>query len=180
MANGGRETHRHFILEGVTETERYRSRGGGSSRVVIPQEDRPEHAARLQAGLSNVRAAADRLALEAEEPVEGLGIQVEFEGFPDLELAFEKLPHEGKGIELRNVRVRGKTTFGERVRPNGQARPLREADPGLPRVQAQQERGPHRQPEAPRHDSGHPDRKCASTLDGRRGGNARGRGTILV
>ncbi len=119
MANGGRETHRHFILEGVTETERYRSRGGGSSRVVIPQEDRPEHAARLQAGLSNVRAAADRLALEAEEPVEGLGIQVEFEGFPDLELAFEKLPHEGKGIELRNVRVRGKTTLANVFVPTG-------------------------------------------------------------
>ncbi len=119
MANGGGETRRHFILEGVTKTERYRSRGGGSSRVVIPQEDRPEHAARLQAGLSDVHAAAERLALEAEEPVEGLGIQVEFEGFPDLELAFEKLPHAGKGIELRNVRVRDNTTFANVFVPTG-------------------------------------------------------------
>ena len=71
MANGGRETHRHFILEGVTQTEKYRSRGGGSSRPVLPQENRPEHAARLRMGLSDVRAAVDRLALEAEEPVEG-------------------------------------------------------------------------------------------------------------
>ena len=98
MANGGRETHRHFILEGVTQTERYRSRGGGSSRPVLPQENRPEHAARLRTGLADARAAADRLALEGDEPVEGPGIQVEFAGFPDLELAFEKLPHEGKGI----------------------------------------------------------------------------------
>ena len=119
MANGGRETHRHFILEGVTETERYRSRGGGSSRVVIPQEDRPEHAARLRAGLSEVHAAASRLALEAEEPVEGFGVQVEFEGFPDLELAFEKLPRETQGIELRNVRVRGKTTLANVFVPTG-------------------------------------------------------------
>lgn len=78
MANGGRETHRHFILGGVTQTERYRSRGCGSSRPVLPRENRREAAD----GSSDVRAAVDRLALEAEEPVEGLGIQVEFEGFP--------------------------------------------------------------------------------------------------
>ena len=118
MANGGTETHRHFILEGVTQTERYRSHGRGSSHPVFPQ-DRPEHAARLRTGLADARAAVDRLALEAEEPVEGLGIQVEFEGFPDLELAFEKLPHEGKGIELRNVRVRGSTTFANVFVPTG-------------------------------------------------------------
>ena len=118
MANGGRETHRHFILEGVTQTEPYRSRGRRSSHPVLPQ-DRPGHAARLRRGLSDVRAAVDRLALAAEEPVEGLGIQVEFEGFPNLQLAFEKLPHEGKGIELRNVHVRGNTTLANVFVPTG-------------------------------------------------------------
>ena len=118
MANGGGETHRHFILEGVTRTERYRSHGRGSSHPVFPQ-DRPEHATRLRAGLSDVHAAAERLALEAGEPVEGLGIQVEFEGFPKLELAFEKLPREAQGIELRSVRVRGDITFANVFVPTG-------------------------------------------------------------
>ena len=40
MANGGTETHRHFILEGFTETERYRSRRSGSSSPVLPQDPR--------------------------------------------------------------------------------------------------------------------------------------------
>ena len=51
MANGGTETHRHFILEGFTETERYRSRRSGSSSPVLPQ-DREEHAATLRRDLS--------------------------------------------------------------------------------------------------------------------------------
>ena len=35
---------------------------------------------------------------------EGLGLQVEFESFPDVELAFESLAREQSGIELLNVR----------------------------------------------------------------------------
>ena len=35
---------------------------------------------------------------------EGLGLQVEFESFPDVELAFESLARERSGIELLNVR----------------------------------------------------------------------------
>ena len=35
---------------------------------------------------------------------EGLGLQVEFESFPGIELAFESLARERSGIELSNVR----------------------------------------------------------------------------
>lgn len=35
---------------------------------------------------------------------EGFGLQIEFESFPDVELAFESLAREQYGIELRNVR----------------------------------------------------------------------------
>ena len=119
MANGVTETYRHFILEGFTQTERYRSRGGRGSKPVYPQE-RTEHAATLRANLSEVRAAAGRLRPDAEDDIDGLGIQVEFQSFPDLELAFEKLAREAKGIELRNVRHRDDTTLATVFVPAGE------------------------------------------------------------
>ncbi len=50
---------------------------------------------------------------------EGLGLQVEFESFPDLELAFESLARENQGIELLNVRHEEKTTRATVFVPDG-------------------------------------------------------------
>ncbi len=50
---------------------------------------------------------------------EGLGLQVEFESFPDLELAFESLARENQGIELLNVRHGKKTTRATVFLPDG-------------------------------------------------------------
>ena len=47
MANGSAERHRHFILEGVTGTEPYRSRGGGG-RPPVPARDRARHGRALR------------------------------------------------------------------------------------------------------------------------------------
>ena len=89
MANGNGGQNPHFILEGVTETEAYRyPGGGGGNRPEIPERDRPEHAARLQGQLAEVQASA-RAAADAQRDAgmeEGLGLQVEFESFPELEL----------------------------------------------------------------------------------------------
>ena len=51
-----------------------------------------------------VQANAARDAQEAAGMEEGLGLQVEFESFPEIELAFESLARERSGIELLNVR----------------------------------------------------------------------------
>ena len=119
MADEGREAHRHFILEGFTETELYRSRGGGGEGRQVPPRARTEHAAVLREQLGEVRAAADSAAYDAEDLGEGLGIQVEFESFPDIEFAFESLSRENRGIELRNVRHRSGTTFATVFVPQG-------------------------------------------------------------
>ena len=119
MANAGTETHRHFILEGFTDTETYRTRrGGGGGRKVTPR-DRTEHAAALSAQLNDVRAAAEGADRDAEDPTDDLGIQVEFQSFPDIDLAFESLSRENQGIELRNVRQRGETTYATVFVPTG-------------------------------------------------------------
>ena len=50
---------------------------------------------------------------------EGLGLQVEFESFPDVELAFESLARENQGIELLNVRHEGEITRATVFVPDG-------------------------------------------------------------
>ena len=106
MAEARTGRHRHFILEGITETEAYRRPGGGGQRKPIPEQDRTQHGGALLNQVQECRSAAEAAreihrsaGLEA-----GLGLQVEFESFPDVELAFESLARERQGIELLNVR----------------------------------------------------------------------------
>ena len=50
---------------------------------------------------------------------DGLGLQVEFESFPDIELAFESLAREDWGIELLNVRQEDDRTYATVFVPDG-------------------------------------------------------------
>ena len=122
MANRNDGQNRHFILEGVTETEAYRyPGGGGGDRPSIPKRDRPSHAVALRGQLDEVRATAET-AGDAQRDAgmeEGLGLQVEFESFPELELAFESLARERSGIELLNVRHEDKLTRATVFVPDG-------------------------------------------------------------
>lgn len=122
MANGGEGRNRHFILEGVTVTEAYRYPGRGpGNRPDIPERNRARHAAALRGQLAEVRASAETAA-DAQRDAgmeEGLGLQVEFESFPELELAFEKLARENRGIELLNVRHEDKITRATVFVPDG-------------------------------------------------------------
>ena len=120
MANG-RQRSRHFIIEGFTETEPYRSRQHGGRRPVVPERDRASHGRALQGQVDALRVHADaaREAQEAAGAEEGLGLQVEFESFPEIELAFESLARERSGIELLNVRHVGDRTHATVFVPDG-------------------------------------------------------------
>ena len=127
MAEEPDRQRRHFILEGVTETESYRypgSGGGGSSE--IPARNRAEHGGALQRQIGELRTVAEsaRDAQQAAGMEDGLGLQVEFESFPDIELAFESLARERQGraywgIELLNVRHEKSSTFATVFVPDG-------------------------------------------------------------
>ncbi len=120
MANGTDEVYRHFILQGVTETEAFRSRGGGG-RPPIPGRDRAQHGRVLQRQIDELRveaAAASEVQRDAGLE-DGLGLQVEFESFPDIELAFESLARERQGIELLNVRQEENRTHATVFVPDG-------------------------------------------------------------
>ena len=94
------ERYRHFILEDVTETEDYVSPQQRGSRPNIPERNRVKHGAFLQRQIADIRQ-------KTAEGLEGLGLQLEFESFPGIELAFESLTRERSGIELLNVRREG-------------------------------------------------------------------------
>ena len=121
MAEGTEGRHRHFILEGVTSIEAYRSprQGGGSSNV--PGRNRLQHGGALLHQIDVLREKADSvrdIQLDAEDE-DRLGLQVEFESFPDIELAFESLSREHSGIELLNVRHEENRTLATVFVPDG-------------------------------------------------------------
>lgn len=106
MTNGTEGKNRHFILEEITETKVYRSPQQSGGRPHVRERNREQHGGALRRQLENLRAEADsaRDAQQAAGLEEGLGLQVEFESFPGIELAFESLAREHWGIELLNVR----------------------------------------------------------------------------
>jgi len=105
MAESGDKHKRHFILEGTAQTERFRSpnQGGGEDP---PERNRNQHGDALLHQIESLRPQimAAREVQEANGLEEGFGLQVEFESFPDIKLAFESLAREHSGIELLNVR----------------------------------------------------------------------------
>ena len=113
---------RHFVLDGVTETEPYRYPGsGGNSPSKPPAQNRARHGAALQRQIAELRGVAEfaREAQQAAGMEDGLGLQVEFESFPDIELVFESLARDHWGIELLNVRHEDNRTHATVFVPDG-------------------------------------------------------------
>ena len=106
MVNEGEERHKHFVLEGVTQTEAYRSPQQGGTSSSVPVRNRTEHGERLQRQIDELRfsTAGSKEAQLAAGMQDGLGLSLEFESFPGIELAFESLARERSGIELLNIR----------------------------------------------------------------------------
>ena len=121
MADGIEENKRHFVLEGVTETTAYSSPRGGGSQAQIPTRDRVLHGNELLDQIGEIQEAAEAVRnVQIEAGVEEvLGLQVEFESFPEIELAFESLARDAQGIELSNVRHEVDKTYATVFVPDG-------------------------------------------------------------
>lgn len=119
MANGRR--YRHIFLEGFSESEDYRSPQRGGASFEVPRQDRRKHSARLRSYLEEIKieGASVSKAQRKAEVVDRQGILVEFESFPGMELAFEKLARDRSGIELHNVRNRENSTYATVFVPDG-------------------------------------------------------------
>ncbi|MGH8607814.1 MAG: hypothetical protein ACREX9_10480 [Gammaproteobacteria bacterium] len=121
MAEQDDQRKRHFILKGTAATERFRSphRAGGGS--AVPDRNRNQHGGALLRQLEALRpkVVTARETQEGAGIEEGFGLQVEFESFPDIELAFESLAREGSGIELLNIRHEDQRTLATVFVPDG-------------------------------------------------------------
>ena len=95
MTSGMSERRRHFLLEGVTHTEAFRP-GGRGSRKEIRGLERVPHGASLRSQLQDVRSHSQSASISQLRAgaSEGFGTQVEFEGFPGVELAFQQLSQQ--------------------------------------------------------------------------------------
>lgn len=120
MANG-RYLHKpHFILKNTGAAEPFQLRGGGGSQET-PARNRRQHGGLLREQLAALRPEIEQARAQQASAGrdEGFGLQVEFESFPDIELAFESLARERYGIELFNVRHEDKRTMATIFVPDG-------------------------------------------------------------
>lgn len=121
MENQTDNKRRHFILDGVSEPERFSQPKQKIKQTLVPERDRRLHGTALfdqiealKPMMENARSAQENVGFEG-----GFGLQVEFESFPDIELAFEKLAQERSGIELLNVRHDEQKTYATVFVPDG-------------------------------------------------------------
>lgn len=121
MAEREQNNHPHFIFQNSAQAESFKSppTGGGSSEV--PAKDRNAHGGGLLEKLHQLTPVLAEAAARQREAglEEGIGLQIEFESFPDVELAFESLAKERSGIELRNVRQDNNKTYATVFVPDG-------------------------------------------------------------
>ena len=112
----------HFILgqTGVAEPFTSPSTGGDGGKTVPPQ-NRQQHATYLNNQLQSLVGQQEAIRVEAEgfDLESAIGIQIEFESFPDIELAVASLADERQKIELLNVVHRDDKTFATVFVPEG-------------------------------------------------------------
>ena len=121
MENQTGKKRRHFILDGFSESERFSRPKQKIERASVPEQDRRSHGAALLGQVETLKPILEnaRRAQEDAGCEGGFGLQVEFESFPDIELAFEKLARERSRIELLNVRHDDQKSYATVFVPDG-------------------------------------------------------------
>lgn len=121
MAKGDNDKRPHFVFEGQADAESYRSRGGGGGGKSVPGRNRDQHGRALRRQIDDLKAESARARQVQQEAGldEGFGLQIEFESFPDVELAFERLDRQRARIELLNVRHQENVTYATVFVPDG-------------------------------------------------------------
>ncbi len=111
----------HLVLHDTSASHAFtaRSLGGGSKK--LPDRDRQAHGLALRGQLLELKpaaeaAAASQRALALES---GIGLQIEFVGQHDVELAFQSLADDRQKIELLSVRREGDVTLANVFIPDG-------------------------------------------------------------
>ena len=127
MPEQAQDKRPHLVLKKTSKAQPFTalSAGGGGSPEV-PKLDRALHGAGLQAQLQALRPIAQQtVEVQKEHELQsGLGLQIQFIGMPNVELAFESLGNERnrdprQQIEVLSVRAEGNTTVANVYVPDG-------------------------------------------------------------
>lgn len=113
----------HFVLQDTSKAVDFTAHSsGGGGAAAVPDLSRQQHGRALQNQLEALKSVAVQTirAQEQQQLESGLGLQIQFTGQPDVELAFESLANEPKRIELLSVRREGDQTFANVFVPDGQ------------------------------------------------------------
>lgn len=97
----------HFVITNTSQTERYQRTKLKIEIPPLPElPDRAAHGQALFNQLSNLKPLAEEARQQQQQAgiTAGLGLQIQFSSFPDVELAIKSLEDSRFGIELRNVR----------------------------------------------------------------------------
>ena len=116
----------HLVLPKTSKAQAFTAPAGGGDSEKPTQLDRAQHGTALQSQLADIRPLATQAAAaQRDHGLEsGLGLQIQFVGIPDVDLAFESLGNErsrdpGKQIEVLSVRTEGNTTVANVFVPDG-------------------------------------------------------------
>ena len=127
MPEQTQDKYPHLVLIKTSKAQPFTApSAGGGGPPEVPRLDRAEHGAKLQSQLRALLPIA-RQAAEAQRKQEfqsGLGLQIQFVGLSNVELAFESLGNErnrdpAKQIEVLSVRAEGNTTVANVYVPDG-------------------------------------------------------------
>ena len=127
MPDQANDKRPHLVLTHTSKASPFKAhKANGGSDAAVPLQDRVTHGASLQAQLRALQPVA-RQAAEAQQEQglqSGLGLQIQFIGFPDVALAFASLGDERnhdpvKQIEVLSVKRDGNSTVANVFVPDG-------------------------------------------------------------
>lgn len=121
MAEQAPDQRAHFILQNTSQAISFTAKGGGGSPADIPAQNRQQHGTALRAQITALKPVAAQVAEQQQSQglESGLGLKIQFSGFPNVELAFESLANERQGIELLSIRRDGDATYANVFVPDG-------------------------------------------------------------
>ena len=122
MADQVPDKRPHLVLQNTSQPLAFTAHSPGGGAKTVPDRPRQQHGQALRAQLQALEPLSHAaVATQQEQGLEsGLGLQIQFVGQPDVDLAFQSLGNDTKKIELLSVRKEGANTFANVFVPDGQ------------------------------------------------------------
>lgn len=121
MPDPAADKRAHLLLHGTSQPHAFTAHSAGGGKKKLPERDRQAHGQGLRGQLQELETAAEAAAASQRqlELESGIGLQIEFVGQPDVDLAFQSLADDRKKIELLSVRKEGDVTYANVFVPDG-------------------------------------------------------------